>query len=248
MPAPAHLLPILDRLGDGATVHVAQIVDNLIREALANHIPPDAADIVRDRDHIQGQIVDLTEVLMREFGGDGPLRLPDLEEAGACGVAVRVLREQAAELAALRPHVPALEAEIARLRVQLAEINAAVVELAPAPGRATPDPARPEAAEPPLTHELGGVGVVEDTDEDPDDALDWKVLEAPQVAATFDTTAVARPEPAKYVDPSNDEVRAWCAAQTPPVPCNVRGPVQRRAKDAYVLAHLPAAAPAPTEA
>jgi len=240
VPAPAHLLPILERIGDGATVHLAQLVDTMIREALAAHVPPDAEDIIRDRDRYAGQLRSLSTALI-EGWPDAVSR--EAAEDFPVATAIDLLRAQEADVAGLRPHVPALEAEVSRLRAQLADATREK------PGRDDPLPGtdltvgesldRVNAE--PLTHDLGGVGVVEDTDHDPDDDLDWKTLEAPEVvAAEIPTTAVPIPPAPSYADPSNEEVRAWCLSQVPPVPCNVRGPVQRRARDAYVRAHLPA--------
>ena len=237
MPPPPHLLPILDRLGDGATVHLAQTVDTLIREALAAHIPPEAADILRDRDHYHGQLTSLTAALIE--GWPEAVTREDAEH-DPVGTAVTLLRAQRSDLAWLRPHVPALEAEVTRLRGELAERPAPI--LLTDPGASLLDVA--ESRDETLVHDLDGVGVVEDTDHDPDDDLDWQVLEATEVAAEIPSTALPLPAPAPpsaVADAPNEIVRAWCAEQVPPVPCNAKGPVQRRARDAYTRAHLTAA-------
>lgn len=107
VPTPPHLLPILQVLGDGGTVAHAERVHDLLAaartEAVAAATPPDVAELQAAREALQDRVVALGNVLLAEFGGtEGPLRFPDWEDAGPCGVAVRVLRELAAEVTRFR--------------------------------------------------------------------------------------------------------------------------------------------------
>jgi hypothetical protein len=216
MAVPAHLQPILQALGTGGTREMAERVHAYIGE------------LQRQLDYASDQIITLTGVLLDEFGGDGPLKHPDLDEAGPCGTAVRVLREQAAE--------------IGRLNTLLDPKRATIREKIEASSLGTPDAVAARAGVPAGLAEAAvrrAAELVEHPDTSEEDTEDDWADDEPAPVEPLHTIDRAEPiatTPASRA-PSNEEIRAWCRANG--VAVSAKGQISARARAAYDAAHPP---------
>lgn len=232
MPAPEHLAPILDRIGDGGTVELAELVHQLMAEARADERGTAPAietlqaqlDVARNelahRDNLDAQVDGLAAVLIDEFGGP---TAADVEH-GACGTAVRILREQAADLSGML-------AEIARLRIERTPPADSIHTLIERSSLGTPDAAAARASVPDDQAQAVVARAAELADT-PDDDIDWDDDAGQPLQETVgDQLAATEGTPG----PSNAEVRAWCLAND--VPVNTKGAVRADARAAYDTAH-----------
>ena len=248
MPAPTHLLPIIEQLGDGATVAHAEIVAKMIADACASVVPPDVAALQDQLTEMRARYDDACALVARMHAAAvgevcGPIRgvVEDVEDVRTCWLnaeaRIKHLESLPETIAAIRADQPdtLTDAEVTH------HTDQATAELR--------DLLKPQTG----PHDISAwMGVREPAVDDDEPEIDWDDDTQPETdcrcghqdsestdglpcqAKTHRPDDATTP-PEVVSGPTNAEVRAWCIANG--VPVNAKGSVRADARTAYDTAH-----------